>query len=320
MAVTPREVLPVDAMGRRASKLRIQLNDACNLRCVYCMGEDATFTPTSELLSPAELGELCGALHSLGLDEARITGGEPTIRPDFLECARAVASVGWNRLGITTNGLRLADLAAPLRDLGFDGANVSLDSLTDDGFRRIARREGLAKVLAGIRAARETGLRVKINCVLMRGNNESELLDFVDFSAREDIEVRFLEAMRVGPLASAQGEALIPSAELRERIAAAHGPARSVPVAKDATAQVWAYPNGARIGFVSSETEPFCGGCSRVRLSARGRLRSCLFRAEGPSLRGLSGDALLDAVVAELRTKPSGRPLSQAEGMNSIGG
>ena len=320
MALTAPSALPADAMGRRASKLRIQLNDACNLRCVYCMTEDATFTPHSELLSPAELGDLCAALRSFGLDEARITGGEPTIRPDFLDCVRAISSVGWNRLGLTTNGLRLAELAHPLADLGFQGANVSLDSLTEDGFRRIARRDGLAKVLAGIDAARDAGLLVKINCVLMRGNNEHELLDFVRFSASEGIEVRFLEAMRVGPLALSAGEPLIPSAELRSRIEAAFGRPTPQAVAKDATAQVVAYPNGARIGFVSSETEPFCGDCSRVRLSARGKLRSCLFRAEGPSLRHLSGNALLEAVIAELRTKPSGRIPSQSEGMNSIGG
>lgn len=312
--------LPADALGRRASKLRIQLNDACNLRCIYCMAEDARFTPHSQLLSPQDLRELCTALRKLGLDEARITGGEPTIRPDFLECAQAIASVGWNRLGLTTNGLLLAELAPALARIGFDGANVSLDSLTEDGFRRIARRDGLAKVLAGIRAAQESGLRVKINCVLMRGNNEHELLDFVEFSAREGIEVRFLEAMRVGPLAAAEGEPLVPAATLRTRIEAAFGTALPNEVPKDATAQVWTYANGARIGFVASETEPFCGNCSRVRLSARGRLRSCLFRAEGPSLQGLVGDALYQAVVGELQTKPSSRILSQSEGMNRIGG
>lgn len=320
MALTAPSPLPADTLGRRASKLRIQLNDACNLRCVYCMSEDAVFTPHSELLAPDELGELAAALRELGIDEARITGGEPTIRPDFLECARAIAVVGWNRLGLTTNGLRLASLAEPLADLGFDGVNVSLDSLTEVGFRRIARRDGLAKVLEGIRAARDADLRVKINCVAMRGNNEHELLDFVAFSASEGIEVRFLEAMRVGPLAQAGGEPLIPSASLRDLIEERFGPAERADVAADATAQVWSFANGARIGFVASETEPFCGNCSRVRLSAKGRIRSCLFRAEGPSLRGLSGDDLLRAVVAELGTKPSGRILSQSEGMNSIGG
>lgn len=309
-----------DALGRTARKLRVQLTDACNLRCVYCMAEDAVFSPAAELLRPAEIGRLCSALRALGATEARVTGGEPTVRADFLACVEAVASAGWERLGLTTNGLRMAEFAAPLAALGLHGANISLDSLDPDGFRRIARRDGLAKVLEGLEAARTAGLAVKINCVAMRGVNESELPAFVDFAAREGIEVRFLEAMRVGPLAAAGRDPLIPAAELRARLGALFGSPRAEVVASDSTSSVWTFPNGARIGFVASETEPFCGGCSRLRLSARGHLRSCLFRPEGPSLRHLSGDDLLRAVQAELDTKPSGRIPSIAEGMNAIGG
>jgi len=312
--------LPPDALGRTASKLRVQLTDACNLRCVYCMAEDATFAPSSELLRPDEFGRLCASLRALGISEARVTGGEPTVRPDFLECLEEIASAGWERLGLTTNGLRLAALAAPAAALGLDGVNVSLDSLDPDGFRRIARRDGLSKVLAGLDAARAAGLLVKINCVAMRGINEAELPAFVAFSARERIEVRFLEAMRVGPLASGGIDPLLPAAGLRARLEGIFGPARAESVASDATASVWTFPNGARIGFVASESEPFCGGCSRLRLSARGRLRSCLFRPEGPSLRGLRDEDLVAAVASELATKPSGRIPSIAEGMNAIGG
>ncbi len=309
-----------DASGRTARKLRIQITDACNLRCVYCMPEHATFAPPSELLRPYELAGLCASLRALGITEARITGGEPTVRADFLACVEAIASVGWHRLGLTTNGLRMVEFSRPLAGLGVQGANISLDSLQPDGFRRISRREGLDKVLSGIDAARAAGLTVKINCVAMRGVNESELPAFVEYSAREGIEVRFLEAMRVGPLAAQGGSPLIPSAELRGHLESIFGPARRLDTAPDATASLWMFPNGARIGFVASETEPFCGNCSRLRLSARGNLRSCLFRPEGPSLRGLSGNELAEAVSAELATKPSGRILSQAEDMNAIGG
>ncbi len=316
----PEGILRPDALGRTARKLRVQLTDACNLRCVYCMAEDAVFSPASELLRPDELGRLCAALRALGATEARITGGEPTVRADFLACVGAVASAGWERLGLTTNGLRMVEFSRPLADLGVHGANISLDSLDPDGFRQIARRDGLAKVLEGIDAARSAGLAVKINCVAMRGLNESGLPAFVEFAAREDLEVRFLEAMRVGPLAATGRDPLIPAAELRARLGSLFGPPRPESVAADSTSSVWTFPNGARIGFVASETEPFCGNCSRLRLSARGRLRSCLFRPEGPSLRNLSGEALVQEVQAELDTKPSGRILSQPEDMNAIGG
>lgn len=309
-----------DRYGRIARKLRIQLTDACNLRCVYCMGEDAVFLPREKLLTPTELGRLSGSLRELGISQARITGGEPTIRPDFLECVEAIAEGGWDRLGLTTNGLRLADLASPLADLGLHGANVSLDSLDPDNFRRIARRPGLADVLRGIDAARGAGLVVKINCVVMAGTNDHEILDFAAFSAREGIEVRFLEAMKVGPLSSAVSDPLVPSATLRQRLGNVLGEPVLPTNEPDATATLARYPNGALLGFVSSETEPFCGGCSRLRLSATGTLRACLFRKEGVSLRDLPPEAIPEAVQATLARKPAGRLVSVSEGMNAIGG
>ena len=319
---TTSETTPLqpDRFGRIARKLRIQLTDACNLRCVYCMGEDAVFLPREKLLAPRELGRLTASLRALGISQARITGGEPTIRPDFLECVEAIAEAGWDRLGLTTNGLRLSDLAAPLADLGLHGANVSLDSLDPDNFRRIARRPGLPDVLRGIEAARAAGLGIKINCVVMAGVNDHEILDFAAFSAREGIEVRFLEAMKVGPLSSATSDPLVPSATLRRRLEAALGRPAPLATDSDATATVARYPDGALLGFVSSETEPFCGGCSRLRLSATGTLRACLFRKEGVPLRDLPPEAIPQAVQETLARKPEGRLESVSEGMNSIGG
>jgi cyclic pyranopterin phosphate synthase len=317
---SPAATLRPDRFGRLATKLRIQLTDACNLRCLYCMGEDATFLPREDLLTPRELGRLSGSLRDLGIVQARITGGEPTLRSDFLDCVEAIAAAGWERLGLTTNGLRLAGLAKPLADLGLHGANVSLDSLDADNFRRIARRPGLSEVLRGIDAARAAGLRVKINCVVMAGVNDHELLDFAAFSAREGIEVRFLEAMKVGPLASATQDPLVPSATLRLRLREALGEPVVPAVEPDATATLAHYASGARLGFVSSETEPFCGGCSRLRLSATGTLRACLFRKEGVSLRDLPPEAIPNAVQSTLARKPEGRLASVSEGMNAIGG
>ena len=317
---SPAATLRPDRFGRLATKLRIQLTDACNLRCLYCMGEDATFLPREDLLTPPELGRLSGSLRDLGLAQARITGGEPTLRPDFLDCVEAIAAAGWERLGLTTNGLRLAGLARSLADLGLHGANVSLDSLDPDNFRRIARRPGLADVLRGIEAARAAGLRVKVNCVVMAGVNDHELLDFAAFSAREGLEVRFLEAMKVGPLAAATQDPLVPSATLRQRLREALGEPVVPAVEPDATATLARYASGARLGFVSSETEPFCGGCSRLRLSATGTLRACLFRNEGVSLRDLPPEEIPNAVQSTLARKPEGRLVSVSEGMNAIGG
>ena len=319
-ATSGATALRPDRFGRIARKLRIQLTDACNLRCVYCMGEDAVFLPREKLLAPPELGRLSASLRDLGISQARITGGEPTIRPDFLECVEAIADAGWDRLGLTTNGLRLADLAAPLAALGLHGANVSLDSLDPDNFRRIARRPGLPDVLRGIDAARAAGLEIKINCVVMAGVNDHEILDFAAFSAREGIEVRFLEAMKVGPLSSATSDPLVPSATLRRRLETALGKPERPATESDATATLARYPDGALVGFVSSETEPFCGGCSRLRLSATGTLRACLFRKEGVSLRDLPSEEIPEAVQATLARKPEGRLESVSEGMNSIGG
>lgn len=309
-----------DRIGRVARKLRIQLTDACNLRCVYCMAEDATFLPSADLLTPRDLRELCAALSDLGLSEARITGGEPTVRHDFLACTEAIAGAGWSRLGITTNGLKLAELAGPMASAGIDGANVSLDSLDPDNFRRIARRPGLGKVLAGIDAARAAGLSVKINCVVMAGTNDHEVEAFAEFAAREDLEVRFLEAMRVGPLASGATDPLVPTKALRERLARRLGEPVAIPGDRDATATLARYPGGARIGFISSESEPFCGGCSRLRLSATGTLRACLFRNDGVFLKGLSREEIALAVETTLALKPTSRPVSVSEGMNAIGG
>lgn len=317
---TVSTTLPPDRYGRIARKLRIQLTDACNLRCVYCMGEDAVFLPREKLLTPRELGRLSASLRDLGISQARITGGEPTIRPDFLECVEAIAAAGWDRLGLTTNGLRLAELAGPLADLGLHGANVSLDSLDPDNFRRIARRPGLDQVLRGIEAARAAGLGIKVNCVVMAGVNDHEILDFAAFSAREGIEVRFLEAMKVGPLSSAASDPLVPSATLRLRLEEALGRPERLATESDATATLARYPDGASLGFVSSETEPFCGGCSRLRLSATGTLRACLFRKEGVPLRDLPAGSVRDAVLETLARKPEGRLESVSEGMNSIGG
>lgn len=309
----------VDKHGRRLRKLRVSLTEACDLRCVYCMPEHATFARRDELLSPDEIVEIVADLACLGIEAVRITGGEPTLRPEFAEIAERICGIPGLRVGLTTNGSRLARHAASLAGWGMHGANVSLDSLDPDNFRRMARGGDLEKVLEGIRAARDAGLVVKINTVVMRGMNDHELEAFHDFSVVEGVEVRFLELMRIGEALPFFEERFVPASEMLRRLER-HSPLRQLAAEDDATAFLRVSQSGAALGFIASESVPFCGGCSRLRLSAKGTLRACLFKEDGISLRGVSRSDL-PAVLAQVADlKPEGRLPSIAQAMHTIGG
>jgi len=314
----PAEVL-VDKYGRRIRKLRISLTDACNLRCRYCMPEHAVFSSGESLMPPSEIERIARNLAGLGIDSIRLTGGEPVVRSEFLEVVERVCSIPGVRVGLTTNGFKLAGNASALAKAGLGGANVSLDSLDPDNFRRIARGGDLGSVLEGIFAARDAGLRVKINTVLMRGWNDHELEAFHDFSAEHGLEVRFLELMRIGEALAFFQERFVPASEMIERLQR-RSPLREVPVDVDATAFERISDAGARLGFIASESRPFCGGCSRLRLSAKGSLRACLFKEDGLDLRGVPDEAIPDLVRKVVDLKPIGRIPSISQPMHAIGG
>jgi cyclic pyranopterin phosphate synthase len=309
----------LDTHGRHIRKLRVQLTDACNFRCFYCMPEGTKFQSARNLLSPSEIGRICADLGALGVDEIRVTGGEPTVRAEFDAIMETLAQTPWKKFGMTTNGYLLADKLPLLRDLGCRHLNVSLDSLDEARFRSITGTPHFRKVVAAILRAKSMGFEVKVNAIAFRGLNDSELPQFLDFSAEHGVEVRFLELMRVGPAIGAYAERFIPAEEMIGRL---REYADLIPVESPADSTSFGFRTaaGGRIGFIASESRPFCGDCSRLRLSATGKLRSCLFSDTGVELRGrdrLDYPEILREVMA---LKPVERLPRIPQPMNQIGG
>jgi len=286
---------PLDVRGRSLTDLRISVIDRCNFRCPYCMPEDE-YPRDHEFLSKAqrlrfeEIERLARIFVGLGVRKLRLTGGEPLLRRDLPELVRQLAAIpGASDIAMTTNGALLADKAEALRSAGLSRITLSLDSIDPTTFETMSGGRGdVATVLAAIDAAERAGYPpLKINAVVMRGVNDAGVLDLVERFRGTGHIVRFIEYMDVGTCNDWQRDLVVPSAELRERIAA-----RWPLVALEANyggevAQRYAFADGAgEIGFISSVTEPFCGDCSRARLSADGRLYTCLFARSGHDLRG----------------------------------
>ncbi len=323
-----------DSYGRHLHYLRVSLTDACNLRCVYCMPEDITFRPAASLLQDEEILTLVRVAASLGVDKIRLTGGEPTIRRGVTELVRAIRAIpGIQRVAMTTNGLKLRELAQPLAEAGLDQVNISIDSLNPEKFRRITRRGNLEAVWQGIQAAEAAGLSpIKINCVVTRGFNEDEVVDLARLTVDNPWEVRFIELMPLGSVADFQQEQVVPTRETRARIEAALGPLTPVPDHNGHDpARPYHLPGArGRIGFISSVTEPFCEGCTRLRLTADGKLRLCLLRDDEVDLltplRAGADFATLRRMMAEAAyRKPWGHRLEENEiaysrEMSQIGG
>jgi GTP 3',8-cyclase len=308
-----------DPQGRQIRKLRVQLTDACNFRCFYCMPEGSRFQPANRLLSPAEITSICEALSLLGVEEIRVTGGEPTVRPEFDAIIAGLARTAWKKFGLTSNGFLLADKLSLLRDAGCSHLNISLDSLDQAKFRAITGSIHFRTVYAAILRAKAMGFQVKINTIVFRGINDDELPAFLDFSAEHGIEVRFLELMRVGPAINAHADRFMPAEQMLDRLRE-HDTFEPTQAPADSTSFGYRSARGAHIGFIASESKPFCGTCSRLRLSATGKLRSCLFSDTGVELRGrdlLDYPEILQEVMA---LKPTGRLPRIHQAMNQIGG
>lgn len=308
-----------DEHGRHIHKVRVQLTDACNFRCLYCMPENMRFQAPAALLSPLEIAGICGALSGLGIDEIRVTGGEPTVRPEFDEIMTGLAAWPWRKFGLTSNGFLLADKLPLLRDLGCRHINISLDSLDESRFAAITRRPHFRKVIAAILKAAAMGFEVKLNAVISRGQNDDELHAFLLFAEEHGVEVRFLELMRVGPSVTDHDALFVPAREMIDTLSG-FTELRPEPVAADSTSFNFRTTKGARIGFIASESKPFCGTCSRLRLTSTGKLRACLFSEAGLDLRGrdpLDYPEILREVMA---MKPTGRLPHVLQPMNQIGG
>jgi cyclic pyranopterin phosphate synthase len=323
-AVPPDESAPApslrDQFGRMIDYLRVSLTDACNLRCVYCMPEGARFLPRDRLLTDEELLRLLRLFAELGFRKVRFTGGEPTLRSSLVEIVRETVRLpGVENVGLTTNGTRLAELAGPLRSAGLHSVNVSIDTLVPDRFGRITRCGRLADVLEGVRAADRAGLRIKVNCVVCRGLNDGgDALELARLTERHDWQVRFIEEMPFRKSGRAEQLLPVPAAEIRSGLEARLGPLEPVNDGRlDGEARVYRLP-GARgtIGFISPVSEPFCGSCNRLRLTAEGDLRMCLLRDDEVQLRmlmheGADDEALRAVIRRAVSLKPWGHGLPE---------
>jgi len=278
-----------DRFGRPLRNLRISVTDRCNLRCQYCMPEEEyVWLARESLLTFEEIDALVAVFVSLGVHRVRLTGGEPLLRRDLDQLvARLARRSGLDDVALTTNGLLLREQAAALRAAGLHRLNVSLDTLRPDRFERLTRRTGLQDVLAGIVAARRAGFTgTRLDSVVLRGVNDDELLDLLDYANSVDAEVRFIEYMDVGGATRWSADAVVPQAEILQRITAARGKVTPAAVDGSQPAQRWRLSDGTVFGTIASTTAPFCGACDRARLTADGHWYLCLYATLGIDLRG----------------------------------
>jgi GTP 3',8-cyclase len=332
--------LLVDGLRRRVSYVRISLTDRCNYRCQYCMPEEGVaLVPKPEVLSFEEVTRVVRALSTVGVKRVRLTGGEPTVRRDLVELVARLAALGLEDLAMTTNGQLLAQLAAPLKRAGLTRLNVSVDTLDPMRFRAVTRRGDLRTVLDGIEAARAAGFRgTKLNAVVMGGVNDHEIADLCRYSWERELVPRFIEIMPMSEGALFSAGEFFPAAAIRARVAEAFG-ALSPDEARDlpgvGPARYLRAADGGRFGVISAVSEPFCETCNRVRLSATGRLHTCLAvdpddgdgaDLRGPLRAGADDLALVRVVQAALAQKQPGHSFTACGGgaprkhMVAIGG
>ena len=303
----------IDPFGRSISYLRVSVTDRCDLRCVYCMAEEMTFLPRAEVLSLEELDRLCGAFVRLGVRKLRITGGEPLVRREVLTLFRSLGARlghGLDELTLTTNGTQLVKDAEALYAAGVRRVNVSLDTLRAETFTQITRWGRIEKTLAGIRAAKQAGLDVKINAVALKDVNEDEFDDMLAWCGREGLDLTLIETMPLGDVADRTAQYLplsLVRARLRQRWTLSEtayrtgGPARYFDVAE----------TGRRIGFITPMTHNFCESCNRVRLTCTGTLFMCLGQDDAADLRAVmrsgASEAELEAAIRDaIDRKPRG--------------
>jgi GTP 3',8-cyclase len=279
-----------DGHGRRISDLRVSVTDRCNFRCQYCMPADGLpWLERSEILSFEEIERVVGLLVGIGVEDVRLTGGEPLVRRDFPLLVSMLAGIeGLRDLSLTTNGYLLERDAAALVDAGIGRVNVSIDSLQRDRFFQITRRDALPQVLRGLDAIAAFAQvhPVKVNAVAMRGFTEDEAVRFAEFARSTAFQVRFIEFMPLDGDHAWTPDAVLSGEELRRMIDAVH-PLEELPREPAATARVFRFRDGTgEIGFINPVSEPFCADCNRIRLTAEGKLRTCLFSLHETDLRG----------------------------------
>jgi cyclic pyranopterin phosphate synthase len=305
----------VDPFARAITYLRVSVTDRCDFRCVYCMSENMTFLPKADLLSLEELDRLCSAFIVKGVRKLRLTGGEPLVRRGIMTLVGALSrhlkSGDLDELTLTTNGSQLPKYARELADLGVKRINVSLDTLDADKFRAVTRWGELDKVIAGIDAAQAAGLKVKINAVALKGVNENEFPQLIDWAHGRGMDLTLIEVMPLGDIGEGRLDQYLPLSIVRARLAERYtldeidyrtgGPARYVRVAE----------TGGRLGFITPLTHNFCESCNRVRITCTGTLYMCLGQEDAANLRtplrASEANDLLDAAIEEaISRKPKG--------------
>lgn len=325
-----------DSFGRRITDLRVSLTDRCNFRCVYCLPEEHNdWISRSEILTYEEIARIIEIAVPLGIRKVRLTGGEPLLRRDLSRLVEMISSVAGNiDLALTTNAYLLPENAGKLAAAGLRRITVSLDSMKTAKFALLTGRDALARVLEGIEAGRAAGLGpIKINCVVMRGFNEDEVVDFAGFARSHDLAVRFIEYMPLDGKKDWDRTQVVSGAEMLAMIRAHYQLEPVERSSRSETATRYRFRDGApgELGFITTITEPFCDGCSRLRLTADGRLRTCLFSSRSHDLKslirgGASDDEIRQFFIATVKTKEAGHGINEpgftpsAETMASIGG
>jgi cyclic pyranopterin phosphate synthase len=325
----------IDTFGRIHNNLRISVTDRCNLRCTYCMPEDVVFRDRSELLTFEEIAAFVRVAAPLGVDKIRLTGGEPLMRKDLHRLVRMLAAIpGIKDIGLTTNGILLADQARILFDAGLRRLNVSLDTLDPGRFRQLTRRDGVEKVLAGLDAAKRVGFDpIKINAVAIRGVNEIDVVPLARYCREHGFELRFIEYMPIGAEAWERDKVFFAHEILelvgRELVPLAPSPGQD----PRAPAADYDYTDGrGRVGIIASVSRPFCASCNRLRLTAEGKLRNCLFALDEADVKPLlrrefpDESALADIIRRTVWLKWEGHEINTARfvkpdrTMHAIGG
>lgn len=272
----------IDTLGRIHTNLRISVTDRCNIRCFYCMpNEDVRFLPRREILTFEEIERFVRVAASLGVNRLRLTGGEPLVRSGLAELVERLAAIeGIFDIALTTNGILLDEQAQALKEAGLTRINISLDALTEETFRKIARRDGLDRVLAGIAAAKAVGFKkIRLNAVAIKGVTEPEIVPLANFARQQGMEMRFIEFMPLDAENNWQHDQVLSGGEIRRQIEAAIGPLEAADrpdPSQPATDFRFADGRGT-IGFINPITQPFCEDCNRLRVTAEGRIRNCLF-------------------------------------------
>jgi GTP 3',8-cyclase len=325
---------PRDAFGRTMNYLRISLTDRCNFRCLYCMpAVGMKFQPRDEMLTDDELIRLVGIFAEAGVTKLRLTGGEPTIRPHLVDLVREFkAFPNINEIAMTTNALLLSRIAGDLKEAGLDRINVSIDTLDPVRFKFMTRGGRFDLVWKGIEEADRVGLGpIKLNSVVVRGQNDHEVAEMARLTIDRPWQVRFLEIMPMEGVGMIYDEGLVTSEETRAELEKTFGPLEQLDAHPSDPARLWKIPGAAgTIGFISPISEPFCETCNRIRLTADGNLRLCLLHADEVNLRDMMRDGASDAdVLAKLRggiwRKPWGHRVAEGDrhtvrGMSQIGG